>query len=258
MRLRKQLPLKSPLLKNRLSISLVISMLFHLFVFVSVSMYLKANPNIPKEKKFQQLEVRFSRPAPPREQAFTEKKVLTVTTPSPIKVEQPPIKITPTSPPLPSSLAATASAANEEIKGIEIPSSVPTPFQGLGRSQSSFLAPRSAQQDQARAHYQQLMEEQARQRNEFQAQSMTLHLQQLLAKTLDVQPLVKGRCKMVLPDNSENLRLQCDSSALYETISINEKSVLGLLIELRRLGRNYSGFSAEIQSGKPTVNLLNQ
>jgi len=117
---------------------------------------------------------------------------------------------------------------------------------------------RAAQQDAARTYYLQAMEAQAKQRSEMQAQLMIKQLQQMLAKRLDVEPLVTGKCILVETDSGVSTRLKCDSSALYEVIYKDLKDVAEMLIVLRGTGRMFNGFTAEIRKDKPAITLISQ
>lgn len=242
---------------TRLSISTTLSLLLHLFVFFSVNIYLQFDPINPKEKKVEQLEVRFTQAVAPKPQPKPEKKILASTAPAPFQVTQVPVEKPPViAPTPPAPVIEPAPPATEQVTGIALPGSIPTPFPVQGRSNNSPFQARSAQQDAARTYYQQVQAAQERQRTEFQAQLMTQHLQQMLAQILDVQPLVSGKCELVQPDNAQRYRLKCDSSALYETISKDEKNVVDVFIALRGMGRNFNGFSAGEEAGKPRTSLI--
>lgn len=236
---------------------MAISLLLHLLAFFSISFLLLFQPKPPQEIKSLPLEVRLAQPHPPKARPIPKEKLLTTPTNDSFKVAQalaqkPPV-IAPT-PPAP--VIEPMPPAAEQVTGIALPGSIPTPFPVQGRSNNSPFQARSAQQDAARTYYQQVQAAQERQRTEFQAQLMTQHLQQMLAQILDVQPLVSGKCELVQPDNAQRYRLKCDSSALYETISKDEKNVVDMFIALRGMGKIFNGFSAGEEAGKPRTSLI--
>lgn len=159
-------------------------------------------------------------------------------------------------PSLPAPIIEPSPSATEQVSGIALPGSIPTPFPLPGRANNSLFQARSAQQDATRAYYQQVQEARERQRTEFQAQHMTQHLQQMLSKILEVQPVPNGKCEMVQEDSTNRYQLKCDSSALYEIVSKDEKNLVDLFIALRDMGRDINGFSISAEAGKPRISLF--
>jgi hypothetical protein len=256
---RKQYQLKAWLQNKRLPISTALSLLSHLLIFFSINIYLQFHPTIPKEKKVEQLEVRFAQPVPPKPQPAPEKKLLTTTTPAPFKVAQVPVEKLPVIAPTPlAPVVEQVPPATEVITGVALPGAIPTPFPGQSRAINPFTNPRSAQQDAAQTYYQQAMEVQARERNEYQARVIEMQLQQTLAKVLDVDPLVSGKCVLAEPSNGESDSFKCSSGALYETISNNQRNIAGMLNALRGLGHSYNGFSAEKAGQKVNISLTRE
>ena len=235
------------------------SMLMHLLIFFSINIYLQFHPVTPKEKKVEQLEVRFAQPVTPKPQPAPEKKLLSTTTPTPFKVAQVPVEKPPEKTPTPPApVVEQAPPANEPITGIAMPSSIPTPFPGQSRAINPFINPRPAQQDTARTYYQQAMETQARERNEYQARVIEMQLQQILAKVLDVRPLVSGKCVLVESSSGKSDSFKCNSGTLFETISNNQRDIAGKLNILRGLGHAYSGFTAEKNGQKVNISLIRE
>ncbi len=203
------------------------------------------------------LQVRLTQPRPPIAQTTPRKKLLTTPINDSFKVAEAPVQKPPVAAPMPPApVVEPEPPSAEQITGIALPGSIPTPFPVQGRANNSLFHPRSAQQDAARAYYQQVQEARERQRTEFQAQIMMQNLHQMLVKILDVQPLVSGKCELVESDNVQSHRLKCDSSALYESISNDQKNVVDLLTALRGMGRNFNGFSAGEEAGKPRISLI--
>jgi hypothetical protein len=246
------------LIKHRLAVGIVLSLLTHILVFFSFGLLLQLHATIPKSK-VKNLEVRLVQPLPPKVQPKPAKQLLTTSAPAQFKITQVPVQKTPdiiAKPPAPA--VALAPPATGEVEGIAFPGAVATPFPGQIRSSNPFLNARTSQQNAARTYYQQAMEAQARQRTEFQVQLMVQQLQQVLNKALDAEPLVTGKCMLVESAGDSGNRLKCDSSALYERLHKEQKEVAGMLIALRGMGRVLNGFTAEKQAGKLGITLINE
>lgn len=244
------------LIKHRLAVGMAFSLLTHMLVLFSFGLLLQFHATIP-ERKVENLEVRLSQLLPPKVQPKPAKQLLATPAPAQFKVAQVPVQKTPDNiakPPAP--IVEQAPPATGEVEGVAFPSAVATPFPGQIRSSNPFLSARTSQQDAQRTYYQQAMEAQARQRSEMQAQLMIQQLQQMLTKTLDVEPPVKGKCMLVESDGGISNRLKCDSSALYEVLYKEQKDVAGILNALRGMGRVFNGFTAEIRKDKPAITLI--
>lgn len=80
--------------------------------------------------------------------------------------------------------------------------------------------------------------------------------QQVLAKLLDVDPVVTGSCILIEAANGINHRLKCNSSALYEVLYKNQQNIAEMLIDLRQTNQAANGFSAELVNQKLTVQII--
>lgn len=239
---------------NRLTLSTGLSVLLHLLVVFSVSLLLqiKTQPGKPKHETF---EVSFAQPARPHTPAKTSKQILTATSAAPFKVAQENIK-QPPEPLHPVPVIEQPAPLPERVEGVAFPGAIATPFPGQARTSNPFsMQARGAQQEAARAYYQQAMEAQARQRAEFQAQLMLQQLQQLLAKRLEAEPAVAGKCALVEADDHVNHSLKCDSSALYEVLHAERRNIAGMLIALRGMGRASSGFTVKTRQNNSIVSI---
>ncbi len=87
---------------------------------------------------------------------------------------------------------------------------------------------------------------------------MILQLQQLLAKRLDVHPVEMGKCMLAESGGGVNHKMVCDSPALYEVLSKDEKIVVEMLMALREMGRMLKGFSAGIRAEKLEIQLIDE
>jgi hypothetical protein len=245
--------LAAMLLNNRLTLSSALSVLLHLLAVFFVSLLLQTKAITPAKPKPDTLEVSFAQAARPHTR--TPKPILTTTRPAPFKVaqannKQPPHPLTPVP------VVAQPAPATETIEGVAFPGAIATPFPGQARTGNPFaMQARGAQQEAARAYYQQAMETQARQRADFQAQLMLQQLQQLLAKRLDAEPTASGKCMFVEADDHVNHRLKCDSSALYEVLHDEQKNIAGMLIALRGLGRAITGFTIESRNNNSIISI---
>lgn len=238
---------------------MAISLLLHLFGFFSISFILLLQPIPPKEFKNLQLEVRLTQPYPLKSQAVPRKKLLTTVTNNSFKVAEVPVQIPPVVTPTPLTPAVEpASPATEQISGIALPGSIPTPFPVQGRSNNSLFQSRPTRQNAANSYQQQAMEAQTRQRTEQQAQLVMHQLQQTLAKLLDVKPVLTGKCVLAETDTGLKNGLQCDSAALQKLVHNHQQSVAGMLLVLRRMGRELSGFSVANNNNQPAVTLHNE
>lgn len=86
-------------------------------------------------------------------------------------------------------------------------------------------------------------------------QVLTLQLKHLLAKLLDVDPIVTGSCFFIKAEENDNHRLKCDSSALYEVLYKNQRQIAAALIDLHETDLTTSGFSAELVSSKIKIKI---
>ena len=253
--MQTQLKVKS--VKNRLPLSVMLSLVAHLLVFYSIGLLLQFHPPKPPETKMEVLQVKLALPQPAPPHPESGKRLLTSKSPAQFKVTQTnaktPLKEAPN---IPAAAAKQAPPATKEVAGIAFPGAITTPWQGQARLNISPFQARQPQQDLAQMQYQQAMEAQARQRAASQAQIIILQLQQTLVKQLDVQPRVSGNCKLEENPGGVNNRLKCDSGALYEVISGEQNNITEMLMTLRGLGQTFSGFSAEINADKPSVELI--
>ena len=135
------------------------------------------------------------------------------------------------------------------------PTSVPKPQAGLP---NNSLISNTLRQEVLHAPHQLKKAEKTRQQSSRQTQLLALQLKQLLAKVLDVQPVATGKCLLVISDAVASGRMKCDSSALYEVISNNQKDMVKMLTELRDMGRPFNGFSSEVRKDKLIVNLIEE
>ena len=250
----KKLILELP--KYRLTLSTTISVLLHLFVFFSLSYLLQLHIKTPANTPVDILEVRFSPLQKIVAQPKIEKRVLTrdvnpqfkITQPDAKKivehVQQPPVPVT--------------EAATPPTQGIALPGAIAMPWQLPSRSSNSAFPPTSPQQNAERNYYQQAMEAQARQRNEYQARLIMQQLQQLLARVLDVKPAVEGTCNIGDIAAGTNPQLECDPPALYEVIAKTQMDVIGMMLVLRGMGKMINGFSAEYQKERLQILLKNE
>lgn len=233
---------------NGLTLSAGLSVLLHLLVFFSFSVLLQINVSKPDKTRPEGLQVSFAQAAHPQPPTKHSKQILTTTSLAPFAVDQanskkPPQALT-TVP-----VIAQSSPATETVEGVAFPGAISSPFPGQARNSTPFsIQARGAQQEAARAYYQQALEAQARQRTEFQSRQLLQQLHQLLAKALDAEPGVSGNCTLI-----ENNRLKCDSSALYEVLSKDQKNIAGMLSALRGMGRMINGFAVERRLEKPGI-----
>lgn len=160
------------------------------------------------------------------------------------RVPQPPVPLNETPPP--------------PMQGVALPGAIAMPWQLPGRSSNSAFHPVSPQQNAERNYYQQAMEAQARQRNEYQSHLIMQQLQQLLASVLDVKPAVEGTCNIGDVAAGTNPQLECDSPALYEVISKTQMDAIGMMLALRGMGTRINGFTAKIQAAKLLIMLNNE
>ncbi|MDO8412678.1 MAG: hypothetical protein Q7S51_02690 [Gallionellaceae bacterium] len=224
---------------------MVISLLGHVLVFFFFGLWLHFHMTLSQEKKVQNLEVRLAPSLPPKTKVIPSKKLLTALAP---KIAQASTKTAP--------VVEQASATKDEVVGVALPGAVVTPWAAQNRANNSLFHARISQQNAARAYQQQTMDAQARQQSQQQAQIIISQLQQLLTKRLEVQPAVTGKCMLAEADGELNNHLVCDSSALYEILHQDEKTLVEMLIALRRMGRMLNGFSAEIRAGKLEIILI--
>lgn len=228
---------------------MVISLLAHALVFIFLGLVLRFDTTLAKQRVVGRLEVRLSQSLLPKAQAAPDNKLLVTTAPAPNKISQARIKNPPDSVPEPSTQAVEqAPAPKGDVGGVAFPSAVATPWAGQIRSNNPLFQSRPPQQDAARIYQQQAVEAQARLQSVQRAQVVILQLQQLLARRLDVQPVVTGKCMLAEPGADTNDLLVCDSPALYEVINKDEKTVAAMLSALREMGSLLSGFSAEIHA----------
>jgi len=235
---------------------MALSLLTPLLVFFSINFFLLFHPSTPK-KDTGKLEVRLAQPLPQKALPRQHIKLLTTPAPAPFKVAQSPVQHPPViAPPLPTPVTEPAPPAAEKVTGITFPGSIASPFPGQARTSNPFsMQARGAQQEAARAYYQQAMEAQARQRAEFQAQLMLQQLQQLLAKLLDAEPAVSGRCVLAESGDNVNHGLKCDSSALYEVLYKEKRNIAGMLIALREMGRATTGFTVQARQNNSLISI---
>lgn len=223
---------------------MVTSLLVHVLVIFSFGLWLHFQPAKPKERNAYNLEVKLAQPLPIKTQPKPSQKLLTTPTPAQIKIAQIPNK----------NLLENVRQPTTEVTGIAFPSAVAIPSQG--QSHASLFRSRSSQQDATRTYYQQTMESQARQQSEQQAQLIIMQLQKLLAERLDIQPAVTGKCMLAEVDGGDRYRLFCESPAMYEVLSRDEKNVMEMLLTLRGMGRMFKGFSSAIHADRLEIILI--
>ena len=239
---------------TRLPLSMAFSMLFHLLVILLIGLFLQ--PPTPVLKQIETLEVRLSPAIPPKAQHQEKLAVLTSKAPVPFKIEQADKKIQETPSPIPNPEIEPPSPPGNEIKGIAMPGAIALPWQGQAKSVNSPFHLQPSQQDIARNYYQKAMELQARRQTEQQAQIIIQQLHQLLARQLHVEPAVTGTCELVEYNAGNSHKLSCGTSALYEVLYKDQNTITAMLIALRGLGHEYSGFSVESNSDKLQIKLL--
>lgn len=235
---------------------MVISVLLHLLVFFCFGLLLELHATKPKEMSVGNLEVRLIQSLPQNMPAKPGKKLLVTSAPAQFKVAQPAVPNPPDSVQPSAQVAEQTPAPAAEVAGVTFPGTVATPWPGQNRANNSIFHSRSLQPDAARIAYQQVMEAQARRLSEQQAQLMIQQLHQLLAKRLDVQPVVTGKCALAGTDGVAASQLVCDSPALHDALIKDEKVVTEMLAALRGMGKMLNGFSAEMRAGKPEIILI--
>lgn len=241
---------------NRLAFGMAISLLVHLFVFFCFSLLLHRHTALPKETIVGNLNVRLAQQSSKIEPPKPGKKLLSTRTPAQYKTVQATIQDPPVSVPQPTAQAAEKSPPSADgVTGVAFPGAVATPWSGpIGASNSIFHAS-SLQPDAARIAYQQAMEAQARQQSEQHAQHIMVQLHQLLSKLLDAQPAATGACALAGTDVVVAKQFVCDSPALHEALSKDEKTIAGMLVALRKMGKMLNGFSVEMRTEKPEIML---
>ena len=244
---------------NRLALCMAISLLAHVLAFFSLGLVLRLDTNIAKQRIVGKLEARLSQSLPSKAQPAPGKKLLASPAPAPLKIAQSNIK-SPSDSVLqpPAQAIEQAPLPKSEVGGVAFPSVVATPWMGKIRPNNPFIQSHSSQQDAARTYQQQAAEAQARLQSAQRAQVVILQLQQLLAKRLDVQPVVTGKCMLAGPGADTNDLLVCDSPALYEAINKDEKIVAQMLIALRDTESLLRGFSVEIHADRIGIILVEQ
>lgn len=161
----------------------------------------------------------------------------------------------------------TTTPTEKKIESLEVRLTQLSPPKVQAKPSKELLTPtapvqlfhaRPSRQDITPTYYQQTIESQFRQRSEQQAQIMILQLQQLLAKRLDVHPVEMGKCMLAESGGGVNHKMVCDSPALYEVLSKDEKIVVEMLMALREMGRMLKGFSAGIRAEKLEIQLIDE
>ena len=242
------------LINNSLTISMVISLLLHLLVIFSFDLLPRPHTDVPKEKIVSSLDVRLAQLPPKIKQPRPSKKLLTSRAPAQHKIPQAPIQDKPVSAPQSTAQSMEKSPPSADgATGVVFPNAVATPWPVQNRVSNSIFHASSLQQDAARIAYQQAMEAQARQQSEQQGQHMVVQLQQLLAKLLDAEPDVTGKCALAGTDGVLANQLVCDSPALHEALSKDEKTVTEMLVALSGIGKMLNGFSAEMRTDRPEI-----
>jgi hypothetical protein len=209
--------------KNRLFFSIVYSMLAHTVVFLLFNLFLQLQTTIPKENKVNILEVRLTQSSL---QKYQTKPILIS-----LDIAEPAQPIISQNVAQKSQNTTTATTLDTRQAG-----------------QASEYPPVRTYHPQEKAAL-------ANHHSEIQAQLMIQQLQQMLAKRLDVIPLVFGKCVLVESEDDATNKLKCDSSALHEVIYKEQQNVAEALIALRETGRLFNGFSVEIHHEKPIVTL---
>ena len=242
---------------GRLSVSLLISLLFHVFVLVSLQLFLLTHKTLTVDQPVL-LTVRLAHLAPRLPKPVSRHEILTTKSPSPYKVAEvlpAPVSAAPSSP-APAADPHTATQ-EEPITGIAMPGSISTPFSGFKTPGNAFFAERHAQQDAMRAYREQALQMQAQQQAAQQSQLLTLRLQQLLASKLEAGALPPGICTLLEPATNGNHGLACNNNALYAAVANEQREIASLLMALRDQGSVYKGFSAERIADKLSVRLIN-
>jgi hypothetical protein len=240
----------------RLPLSMAFSLLLHLLVIFLIGLFLQ--PPTPVLKQIETLEVRLSPTISPKARHQEKLAVLTSKAPVPFKIEQADKKIQETPSPISNAEIEPPSPPSNEIRGIAMPGAIALPWQGQTNSINSPFHPPPSQQNVARIYYQRAMEAQTKLQSEQQAQLIIQQLHQLLAKKLAVDPVATGKCIFAENDDGTNLRLSCGTSALYEVLYKEQNTIASMFIALRRLGHEFSGFSAETISDKLQIKLINK
>jgi len=229
---------------RRLTFSVTLSMLLHLLVFFTLQIYMHSQKPVTQAAAIS-LNVRLMNL--PHTHAAPVKKLLTINTPAPVKVQQA------VDPKIPNNIQPQAG----NISGIALPGAVASPFSGLKAESNAFFAERHAQQDAMRAYREHVMQMQAQQQAAQQSQFLTMRLQQLLAAKLEAGALPPGICTLLEPTTNNNHGLACNNNALYAAVANEQREIASLLMALRDQGSVYKGFSAERIADKLSVRLIN-
>ncbi len=242
------------LINNSLSMSMAISLLLHLLVILSFNTLPRLHTSKPKATAVSSLSVRLDQLHPRIKQPKPGKKLLATRTPAQYKTQQASIQDKPASIPRPTAKVVEKSPPPANgATGVAFPSAVVTPWPIQSRTNNSIFHARLSPQDAARIAYRQAMEAQARQQSEQRAQHMMVQLHQLLIRLLDVQPVVTGKCALAGADGVLASQLVCDSAALHEALSKDERAVAEMLVAINGAGKGPNGFSAEIRADKPEI-----
>lgn len=241
---------------DRLALCVAISLLAHVLVFFLFGLLLRLDTSIAKQKIAGNLDVRLSLTPPSKSRPMPGNKLLASPAPARLKIAQPDIISPPDIAPQPSTQPVEQAPSQSKTGGIAFPGAVATPFPAKTSSSNPFFQSRSPRQDIARTYHQQSMEAQASEQSAQRTQAVIQQMLLLLYRRLDVQPVVTGKCMLAGQGPDTNGLLACDSPALYEVISKDEKAVAAMLAALREMGSLLSGFSAEIRAGQLTIILV--
>ncbi len=242
------------LINNSLAMSMAISLLLHLLVIFAFDLLPRSHALLPKVITVSSLDVRLAQLPPKIKQPRPSKKLLTSRAPAQHKIPQAPIQDKPVSVTQPTAQAMEKSPPPADgATGLAFPSAISIPWPIQNHVNNSIFHARSLQQDAARIAYQQAMEAQARQQSEQQGQHLVVQLHQLLAKLLEAEPDVTGKCALAGADGVLANQLVCDSPALHEALSKDEKTVAEMLVALSGTGKMLNGFSAEMRTDRPEI-----
>ena len=245
------------LLRNRLIFTSGISLLLHLLVFFLISLLLQLKTHPPKQAKSNILEVKFTQATPVQSRPNPSKQVLTASKLAPLKVAQKNSE-KPAKSLVNDQIMIQPDAADEPVEGIAFPRAIATPFSGQTRTKNPFSPPtRGGQQHAAQAYNKQREESQARQRTEQHAQLLVMQLNQILSKRLQSNPDATGQCTLI-DSATTSTKLTCNSPALYQALSQDETTVVGILSVLSHMGQISYGFSATRRNENLSITLINE
>ncbi len=246
-----------PLFNHRLAYSSAISLILHLLVFFFFSLMLQLNTRATKKPTPDILEVSFAHQGSPRASNNQGSKIIAGTKADNFKIIQPQSAKNREHISAQQNITKPSSASNE-VAGIELPGAIASPFSGQAPINNPFsVQAHTPQQQTMRNYMQQSNDAQVRARIEQQAQILMMQMQQMIKSRLVTNPAVTGKCKLI---EAEMTHLNCDPANLHELIRQEERSLVGILNQLRNMGKTYNGFSIGLlpQSGSLNITLTSE